>query len=346
MPAAAAPRLLPPPDELRLTLREDPQSTLPLRPSCQGQAAQTLTCRAFVLTLENASAHTIHIAGTCQPSIVVEERRPGYGWLGIGGAVSACPTREWTNTAIPPGHRVEFATRPIYPPPYDAVAPGLHTVRAKWILEGCTDLTEGADCLAPLLIVHPPDTLPPVVVQEPVTAISNEVTVTSPEIQETGPLEFSIEVAVSSGPPPNGVAGCDSNQLPTIDCVVFHYVIRNRGSIAARYTTLSCSHSGIGPEYKIEDSGWKPVPQRQWICLRNVTIQTPLPPGALVEGDFTLSSLVPGYDPALLRNAGEHRLRFWFNPSACAASPDGSFCLTEVTRRQPVVSPEVVVRTK
>lgn len=199
------PSLLPPPNELRLTMREDPQSPLPLGPSCQGEAVQTLTCRAFVLTLENAS-----------PS----------------------------------------------------------------------------------------------------------------------PL------------PERAGAGCDSNHPPTIDCIAFHYAIYNRGGTAASYTTLSCSDSGIWPEYRTEDGSWKTVPQRDWICLRNITIETPLPPGGVVEGDFTLSSLAPGYDPAPLRIAGEHVLRFWFKTWACSASPDGSFCLARRTQQEPVVSPGVVVVTE
>jgi len=57
------PRLLPPAEDLHLVLCEDPQSALPLGPSCGGDASQTLLCRTFTLTLENASTHTIRISG-------------------------------------------------------------------------------------------------------------------------------------------------------------------------------------------------------------------------------------------------------------------------------------------
>ena len=54
------PRLLPPADELHLVLQEEPQSQLPLGPSCGGEASLTLLCRTFTLTLENASPHNPH----------------------------------------------------------------------------------------------------------------------------------------------------------------------------------------------------------------------------------------------------------------------------------------------
>src|SRR5258708_6277366 len=68
------PRLLPPAEDFHLTLREEPQSDLPLGPSCEGEASVTLLCRAFTLTLENASKHTIHISElSCfEPDVVFE----------------------------------------------------------------------------------------------------------------------------------------------------------------------------------------------------------------------------------------------------------------------------------
>src|SRR5258705_6925085 len=46
------PRLLPPPKDFRLTLREEPHSKMPFDPSCGGEASLTLLCRAITLTLE------------------------------------------------------------------------------------------------------------------------------------------------------------------------------------------------------------------------------------------------------------------------------------------------------
>src|SRR6267143_1279142 len=81
-PAAMAggpfPRLLPPAEDFHLTLREEPHSDLPLGPSCGGEASLTLLCRAFTLTLENASKRTIHISELrCfEPDIVFEKKAP------------------------------------------------------------------------------------------------------------------------------------------------------------------------------------------------------------------------------------------------------------------------------
>jgi hypothetical protein len=57
-------------------LREDPQSTLPLGPSCGGEAGLTLTCPAFVLTLENASQRTIYLNNHSENLIWIYEKEP------------------------------------------------------------------------------------------------------------------------------------------------------------------------------------------------------------------------------------------------------------------------------
>jgi hypothetical protein len=80
----ASPRLLPPAEEFQLILREDPQSNLPLGPSCAGEASLTLMCRAFVVTLQNVGSHTVRIDGmSCaEPSINLEMKLPNSstGW--------------------------------------------------------------------------------------------------------------------------------------------------------------------------------------------------------------------------------------------------------------------------
>src|SRR5271168_2033227 len=62
--------------EFRLTLAEDRHSSLSLGPSCTGEAAQTLTCRAFIVTLENLSKKTVRISwGGCnEPEIRIDRK--------------------------------------------------------------------------------------------------------------------------------------------------------------------------------------------------------------------------------------------------------------------------------
>jgi hypothetical protein len=99
------PPLLPPATEFRLTMREDPHSNLPVTASCEGEAGKTLTCRTFVVMLENLSPHTIHLSGlTCrEPEVRIERKLPHYGWSIISRPTNAsCPTLVWTNTRLRP----------------------------------------------------------------------------------------------------------------------------------------------------------------------------------------------------------------------------------------------------
>jgi hypothetical protein len=116
------PRLLPPANDFRLTLREDPHSALPLTASCEGEAEQTLTCRAFVLTLENLSEQTVRLSGhTCgDPEIRIDRQLPASSstseWLPVSEPRhDPCPAGSWTNTRLRPHEKTNFETRLISP---------------------------------------------------------------------------------------------------------------------------------------------------------------------------------------------------------------------------------------
>jgi len=351
------PHLLPPASDFHLTLREDPHSTLPLNPSCTGEAGLTLSCRAFTLTLENASKHTIHLSGlTCAETEVTFYRKDpnsSGGWWPVSQPIrNRCETATWTNLRLKPGESTAYATRLIAPrrsADADGLPPGSYTIRASWLLYGCTEPPEGADCLTRLQVIRPPGSVPDVDIQEPTSLISNEITADAPLLHDLGTLKFALEVTSHAVPssdaaPDKSTKGCAPETDGNIDCTVFHYIIRNLGDRAVRNGTLSCSNSGIVPEYSSASGDWKPVPQQMWVCSLNIYIQRPILPGGTLEGEFTLATLAPGYDTASLRAAGDYRLRFTFYPSACFASPDGSFCIQRPDHQPPAVSQELTRR--
>jgi len=157
-----APQLLPPADEFHLTLSEDRTSTLPLGPSCTGEAEQTLTCRAFIVTLQNLSKKTVRISwGGCnEPGIRIDRKEPPStsGWWPVSQIKSgSCRPMTWARLRLKPHKNYRYTTRLISPRreswPFE---PGSYTLRAEWALLGCTEKPKGTDCLTPLQIIRPP----------------------------------------------------------------------------------------------------------------------------------------------------------------------------------------------
>jgi hypothetical protein len=249
--------------------------------------------------------------------------------------------------------RVRIKTRLISPGrEVEELLPGNYTLRAEWILFGCTEEPDGTDCLTPLQNVSQPGTPAKVDFQEPVEVISNEVSAESPTLLDLGTMKFAFDVnLLPTGVPPQLAASlpsrCADEKVRSIDCTVFHYRIENNGTRAVRRMRFSCSDSSIVPEYWVEGQ-WRPVPPKQWpwICTMNILVETPILPGKMVEGDFTLATLVPGYDTRLFRVHGDWRVRFTLQPDACFASPDGRFCLTTPETQPSVASHEIIFRTQ
>jgi hypothetical protein len=345
--AGPFPRLLPPPEEFHLTLQEDPQSKLPLGASCGGEASLTVMCRAFTVTLENAGSHTVRLSGlNCsEPTITFERKEPNSssGWWPMSQpGKPTCTTLDWTNTRLRPGEHTQYSTRLISQRRWiQSVGPGQYTIRAEWVLEGCTDPSDGSDCLTPLQVVRGASTVPDVAVQEPVTVVSNNVTVESPPLGELGGLKFAFDVTVDA--PPQRDATCTSANT-NVECTVFHYAVRNLADRPVRNATFTCSDTSIRPEYRFETGEWKSVPQRFWACTANVLFETEILPGGALEGSFTLRNLRPAYDTSSLQPPGEYRFRFTFWPDACIASPDASFCLTRPEKQPFVISKEVILQ--
>lgn len=326
-----------------LTLREDSQSALPPGPSCVGEAGLTLTCRAFVLTLENASPRVIFLNNQDGNliSVAMKEPHTAGGWWPVSRLIQPRwePFASVVKDRLMPGEHLEYGMRLIGPGRTAAsFAPGVYTLRAGWDFRACP--SDGPDCLAT------PDA---VRLQTLVTAgaVSNEITANSPQLPDLGTTKFSFEVAIRRGLPTKlsrSTAGCATGTNSSIDCTVFRYTIRNLGDRAVRNSTSSCSSSGMSAEYRTPASEWKHVRQYGWSCLSDFLIETKILPGDAVEGEFTLATLLPGYDTSPLRAHGEYHVRFSFWPSACIASPDASFCLMRPEKQPPVLSSEITVR--
>jgi hypothetical protein len=335
---------LPPASDFRLSLRKDPHSALPLGASCKGEAAQTLTCQAFSVTLENLGHHTVRLSGiTCRdPEVKIYRQisKSTTEWLPVSDPrPNPCPAVKWTNTRLRPHERTEFDTRLISPRrESDGFLPGSYTLRASWVLFGCTEDPDGADCLAPLQEAGNPDFR-----SEPVEVVSNEVEAESPTLPTLGAMKFSFDAEVIPASQaaklhPALRAKCPAGRADNIECAAFHYKIGNSGTRAVR---LSQGCGDIFPEY-LANGEWRPIFETLQ-CTVNVITETPILPGSVVKGDF---SLAWGYNISPFRSPGEYRLRLTLNLQACFASPDGRFCLTKYQNEPPVTSSQLTVRTQ
>jgi hypothetical protein len=182
-----------------------------------------------------------------------------------------------------------------------------------------------------------------------VELLSNKNKVKSPALHDLGVLKFGFEV--SALPNPQGwnksnpmPAKCAGQAGTSIECTVFHYSIRNLGDRPVRNTRSTCDDDSIVPEYRINEGRWKRLRPILHDCIATGFIVTPILPGEAAEGNFTISQLEQRFNTAPLYPAGEYHFRFYFQPSACIASPDGSFCLERPKDQPAVLSNEVKVK--
>ena len=362
-PRASYSLQLPPADEFRLTLRElssKEAASVPAGPSCTGEAALALPCRAVSLTLENIGTHIVRLSGLqCrEPQISIDRAEPNSsdGWWPISNVTSKCPQARdlpWTNTLLRPRQKLTYSTRLISPSreSYATYPPsGKVTLRARWALQGCIDQDEHSDCLTPLIsFSSPASSIPEIAALPYIFLTSNTIdTTVVPITADLGPLSFSFEVsALPDGQrmplPPNAALVSDPmcpEGTRSAECVTFHY---NKGARPVRHGRLSCSGSDILPEYRSEAGTWTTLPELAWTCNSNIYFERIIPAGGSIDGYFTLRHLTPGWNTNPLRAAGTYFLRFTFVPQACIASPDGRFCLVHPKEQPVAVSPEVIV---
>jgi hypothetical protein len=339
------PQLLPGAESFQLTIREDSSTSLPLGPSCAGEAAVTLACRAFLVRLKNVGVHTVHLSRiVCHEPVVsfdTKDPNSSSGWWPISQVMRPrCIPWIYENLRLRPGETTEYRTRLVSPNrPAEQFAPVLprsYTVRARWMLWGCTETPEGTDCLTPIQVLKANSWggLPTgnVEIQTPVEVVSKDIEVDSPVLPDAGPLNLGFESSIATEPQAAEIrkrsgASCGTDPGTSVECTVFHYAIRNFGKRPVRNGRFSCSDSSIIPEYRTDDGEWKQLEPQLKACTANIYAETPIQSGEAAEGNFSLSALAPLFDTSPLYAAGKYEIRFSFHSNACFASPDGSFCI-------------------
>lgn len=343
--AAPFPQLLPDAGSFEMTIREDSAGSLPPGPACGGEAGLTLACRVFVVALKNVGTRTVHLSriGCQEPVVNFEMKEPSSssGWMPISQVTRPrCTPWEYVNLRLRPGESTKYRTRLVGKNrPADIFAPVAarsYTIRARWMLWGCTENPEETDCLGPLQVMKPNSyggpTTGDVEIQEPVEVVSKEIEVNSPMLPELGSLKIGFEISLAKEGPAAEVrkrfgALCATDPETSVECTVFHFAIRNLGGRPIRNGRFTCSDTSIMPEYRTDGGDWKQLEPRLTACTANVYFETPILPGKASEGDFILRGLAPRFDTSPLYSAGKYEFHFRFQSSACFVSPDGSFCI-------------------
>ncbi len=322
---ARAPRLkhlslappLPPANEFRVTLAETPDAKLPPVPACGDEAAGTLTCRVFAVTLENIGTHTVRLSevGCADPEVRLESTAPTPpDWRSVGEHRDDCHSAQysdsekttvpWKNIRMRPGDRQSFTGRFMvrlggaWGPVNVPVAPTA-VLRAKWTLRGCTEETEGDDCLSALESHWVPAlrrgcTYPCIFFQPALEVTSEPISVDQP-----GPLTLPLprlEMALTARmldphdpliQPRSRLEGCTPEHEGSVDCVALHMSVRNAGTRALRIGRWNCSDFAETPEFRIEGGSWKPLQSSLMACTRNFVEWTALLAGQSVEEEMT-----------------------------------------------------------
>jgi hypothetical protein len=120
-------------------------------------------------------------------------------------------------------------------------------------------------------------------------------------------------------------------------------MVHNLSDRPIRRVITTCG-SPVLPEFRDNSGVWKPVLTSRLGVASIASFEVGLVPGGSAEGDFTFATRREIYNTAPLRAEGEFDIRFRYNPCACFASPDASFCLTKLQILPPVVSQEIRTR--
>lgn len=366
---------LPPASEFRVTLTEAPEAKLPPSSACGEEAAGTLTCRAFTVTLENIGTHTVRLSelGCADPEVRLESTAPNLpDWFPVGEHRDDChnaqysdsekTTVPWKNIRMRPGDRHSFTGRFMvrlggaWGPVNLPVAPTA-VLRAKWTLRGCTEETVGVDCLSALeshwiAALKTGCTFQCIFFQPEVEVTSEQISVSEPGplTLPLPPLELALTARMLDPADPliNGhpqLEGCTAEYVGSVNCVALHMTVRNAGTRALRIGRWNCSDFAGTPEFRPEGGTWKPL-QSSWMeCGRNFVEWTALLPGQSFEEEMTLRHVAAGFQINPVREAGKYDVRIDYAPQVCVASPDGSFCLTEPQSLPPMTSPAATFET-
>ncbi len=366
---------LPPANEFRVTLAETPDAELPPTPACGQEAAGTLTCRAFTVTLENIGTHTVWLGelACADPEVRLETTAPNSShWSPVGDHRDDCQNAQysdsekttvpWKNIRMRPGDRQSFTGRFMvrlggaWGRVNVPVAPTA-VLRATWTLRGCTEETEGDDCLSPLETHYVPAhqnycTYQCIFFQPALEISSEQISVGQPGplTLPLPPLELELTERMLDPTDPlikprSRLEGCTPDHAGSVDCVALHMTVRNAGTRALRIGRWNCSDFAETPEFRSEGGAWKPLQSSWMLCGRNFVEWTALLPGQTVGEEMTLRHVAAGFQINPVREAGRYGVRIDYAPQVCVASPDGSFCLTEPQCLPQMTSPVATFET-
>ena len=365
---------LPPANEFRVTLAEAQDSKLPLPPACGGEAADTLTCRAFTVTLENIGTHVVRLSelDCADPEVRLETPAPNpTGWFPVGEHRDDCHNAQydekgafaWKNVLMKPGDKHSFTGRFMvrlggaWGRPGNVPVKPKAVLRATWTLRGCTEETDGDDCLSVLethqVPAHNTVCSYQCIFFQPALQVSSEpisVSQPGPLTLPLPPLELTLTARMLDPADPailptSRLEGCTQARAGSVDCVALHMTVRNAGTRALRIGRMTCSDFAEVPEFRTEGDAWRPLQASWWVCTRNFMEWTPLLPGQTAEEEMTLPHVAAGFRIDPMREAGRYDVRINYAPTVCVASPDGSFCLTEPQGLPPMKSPVVTFET-
>jgi hypothetical protein len=347
--SGSPPQLLPDADQFRLILHEGSDQELAVGKSCGGEAGATLTCRPLTLTLENLSKRTIHLTyPECQgPRLQFEIPWPEAGadkW----GTVSQprgirCTETMPVDIRLSPGEKTVYSTRMISDLLQSGgVLVGKQVLRARWVLWGCSEDVAGDNCLH----VSKADKFPrDIDWQIPVEVVSNEITADSPDIAGLGEMKFVLNLtetgALSKAAVPSE-GTCDEATADSMSCKVFHWRLRNLTGRTLLLRRFSCSGrtlQPLQPQVLDKEGNWAAVELagENINCNSSDWFSSVLPAGGSLEGDFRLGRPRGPGNRNAVHAAGDYRLRLFFYPTACFASPDGVFCISPSVRDLPAV---------
>jgi len=349
------PGTLPPASDFHVTVQEDPRTAIRWGPPCGRDEEEIVRCHMFTISVENKSAATVRLDNNCREhmfAIWTKAPTASGEWLRVGGFGFPCHKGSRPKDGRPTGIRLSPGGNFSFVSGLMALGSGAqapYTVRASVTLRGCIEPADHADCLSTLQAMPPtPGSAPGVHFQQPVTVVSNEIIVESPNVPDLGEMEFRFQVGMDTAAASDiGTrSGCTPQNAGRLDCITFRYTIRNLGARAVRNVVWNCNvgtDPEIAPEYRVANGEWKPFPSRFGCGLSTFSSTAGIPAGGTAEGKFTLATLHDGYSAKSLEAPGKYQLRFKFSPHACFASPDGSSCATVLQHPPPILSPEVTV---
>jgi hypothetical protein len=135
---------------------------------------------------------------------------------------------------------------------------------------------------------------------------------------------------------------CIAAVADSMACKVFHFRLRNlTGQTLLVYRTY-CNLRPMQPiqaQVLDREGHWSELEQPQDFldCNASGLLSSILLPGGSLEGDFRVGRIRGWENRDVLKAAGDYRLRLFFYPDVCFASPDGAFCMVPPLKNLPAV---------